>query len=299
MLHRHAQSVCALQDGTTALHLAAHSGSAQAVQLLINSGVSVHAQNCDDQTPLFEAAAAGHVQAAMALLQNGSDAGVQLSASSPTSMSDLTFISSDMSRGDMSSDPFMEGSVNSMRQHSCCADHKDKDGLTAADRAPPQLAALLREPQLALEGGSALLQAPAQQPGPTQQEPGSQQGGLMSRLWSGLPSLGLLRSSTSSEPASHSEGSEPATRWAHPPACKETEALSCLSLMLPPPSLTVCSDISCWSSGFCSGSDQVCSCSTAWCPCRTFSRKCPIVVSYRAPQFFYLLLQEPLYAQDA
>lgn len=83
----------ALQDGTTALHLAAHSGSAQAVQLLISSGVSVHAQDCDGQTPLFEAAAAGHTQAAVALLQNGADAGVQLYASSPSFKTDLPCIS--------------------------------------------------------------------------------------------------------------------------------------------------------------------------------------------------------------
>ena len=57
------------------LHLAAYAGKPAAVQLLLSSRASVHAQNCDRQTPLFEAAAAGHREAAELLLQSGADAG--------------------------------------------------------------------------------------------------------------------------------------------------------------------------------------------------------------------------------
>ena len=38
----------------------------------------MHAQNCDGQTPLFEAAAAGHREAAELLLQSDVDAGIDM-----------------------------------------------------------------------------------------------------------------------------------------------------------------------------------------------------------------------------
>lgn len=83
-LHRCTHPINVLQDGTTALHLAAYSGKTEAVELLIRTGASVHAQNCDGQTPLFEAAAAGHLEVAKVLLNHGADAGGCPSASTPS-----------------------------------------------------------------------------------------------------------------------------------------------------------------------------------------------------------------------
>ncbi|CAL5227071.1 g9975 [Coccomyxa viridis] len=62
-------------NGTTPLHLAAEFGGAEAVQLLIRCGAEVNAGRSNGQTALFEAAFAGCIDAAKALLQHGADPG--------------------------------------------------------------------------------------------------------------------------------------------------------------------------------------------------------------------------------
>ena len=63
------------QDGTTPLHLAAFVGDAGLLSLLLAAGAELEAQNCDGQTPLFEAAAAGHAEAVRRLVQAHAEPG--------------------------------------------------------------------------------------------------------------------------------------------------------------------------------------------------------------------------------
>lgn len=59
------------------LHLAAFGGSVAMLRLLLARGAQLEAQNRDGQTPLFEAAAEGHVEAVRALLLAGANTGTR------------------------------------------------------------------------------------------------------------------------------------------------------------------------------------------------------------------------------
>jgi len=61
-------------DGDTPLHLAAESGCAEAVRLLLQDGGDVHAREEGGNTPLHRACIRRHIDVIRMLLQHGADA---------------------------------------------------------------------------------------------------------------------------------------------------------------------------------------------------------------------------------
>ena len=74
MLKAGATATTPTESGATALHFAAASGSAEAVNLLIDAGADVNAKESESgQTPLIFAASTGQVATINALLKRGAD----------------------------------------------------------------------------------------------------------------------------------------------------------------------------------------------------------------------------------
>ena len=64
-------ATCLLQDGSTAVHLAAWKGHEAVLAYLLHNGGDTNATTLDGQTPLHEAAAAGHEECCRLLLRHG------------------------------------------------------------------------------------------------------------------------------------------------------------------------------------------------------------------------------------